>query len=322
MRDAGGEPAAHLQDPRDLPNAAPEVVEVHQDVVRDDEVEGTVGEGQVGGVGHPVVADRIRRGGQRHERGGAVDADRVVPEPSEVPADAPLATADLERRPSGRRKKFHEPWRVFRVGVRIRTTREPGPCQRVRFPVLSVAHVDRMVRGAPMAGRRTGRIDPPPESHLAEPREYPRGMASPDRARDHPIGSRLEVVVRAIAASQAGDGIGAIAPFLDDGVVWTGVLPGMVCNGKAEVLAIIGRHPWPGRLTALSIRESGDVVAVLVEGPDLPEIEGHARLRRAGPARPAFMRRSGDQDRQRARSGRRVRAPGELTLGTLAGPTG
>ena len=62
-----------------------------------------------------------------------------------------------------------------------------------------------------------------------------------------------------------------LAAILDPDVVWQGILPGQICRGRDEVLDILGRNrPRPPRITRLEAQESGERVAVFVEGPDFP----------------------------------------------------
>ncbi|HYA44545.1 MAG TPA: nuclear transport factor 2 family protein [Acidimicrobiales bacterium] len=60
-----------------------------------------------------------------------------------------------------------------------------------------------------------------------------------------------------------------LAAILDENVVWQGVLPELVCNGRQQVIQVLagnGRR-FP-RITGIEAREIGERVAVSVEGPD------------------------------------------------------
>jgi ketosteroid isomerase-like protein len=90
---------------------------------------------------------------------------------------------------------------------------------------------------------------------------------------DPDAGSRLAAIVRVMAALGSSDGPKRLRALMADDVVWLGVAPGLACTGSGEVIAFMGRHRWPGRLTGIEIREVGDQVAVVAVGPDFPNTD-------------------------------------------------
>ncbi|MGH8303600.1 MAG: hypothetical protein ACRET5_19305 [Steroidobacteraceae bacterium] len=71
-----------------------------------------------------------------------------------------------------------------------------------------------------------------------------------------------------------------LAEPLAEDVVWQGVLPELVCNGRDEVCGVLGsaRGGRPPRVTSMEAEEVGDRVIVTVDGPDFG----------TGPAGPAL----------------------------------
>jgi hypothetical protein len=63
-----------------------------------------------------------------------------------------------------------------------------------------------------------------------------------------------------------------LAGLLDEGVVWQGMLPELICHGREEALDVMVRNRRrPPRITRIEAEEFGDRVVVSVEGPDFPE---------------------------------------------------
>ena len=89
-----------------------------------------------------------------------------------------------------------------------------------------------------------------------------------------------------MAAMSRTGGTEELASILDEGVMWQGLLPELVCNGRGEVLNILGRAPFP-RVTRVEAEEVGDRVVVIASGADFPlRPDWHrARIPRAAFAR-------------------------------------
>lgn len=90
------------------------------------------------------------------------------------------------------------------------------------------------------------------------------------RSRLHP-GDRLGLLAAAwLRLLREGDSAG-LGDLLDDRVIWQGILPQQVCDGRDEVLTLIGRQLRRQlRLTRFDAEEAGDRVAVSVASPDFP----------------------------------------------------
>lgn len=68
---------------------------------------------------------------------------------------------------------------------------------------------------------------------------------------------------------------GALTAILDPDVTWQGILPDQICHNRDEVLHVMGGNALrPMRLSRVEAQEAGGQVAITVEGPDLPELEG------------------------------------------------
>jgi len=88
-------------------------------------------------------------------------------------------------------------------------------------------------------------------------------------------GDNLALLVAAWTAMLRSGRDEELGSILDDRVVWQGLLPELVCNGRPEVLTRPGRlerRPW--RITRIEAAEFGDRVAVCVEGPGLSDGDG------------------------------------------------
>jgi hypothetical protein len=85
------------------------------------------------------------------------------------------------------------------------------------------------------------------------------------------IGDNLVLLISAWTGMFRSGQTAELGEILDDGVVWQGVLPELVCRGREEVLGVMVRNRRPPRITRIEAEEFGDQVAVSVEGPDFPE---------------------------------------------------
>jgi len=74
------------------------------------------------------------------------------------------------------------------------------------------------------------------------------------------------------ALVNAGSG-SELAAILDEGVVWQGLLPDLVCSNRDQVLRLLVRNR-PLRITPIEAEEFGDRVAISVQGPDFGEGPG------------------------------------------------
>jgi hypothetical protein len=106
--DADAEPPAGLEHPRSLAYRAGHVLDVHQGVVRNDQVEGRVIEGERGRIGEDVVAADVGlvRCAQQRRRG--IDARDSVTPRGEIARQPSLAAAEVERCAAERRQEFEE----------------------------------------------------------------------------------------------------------------------------------------------------------------------------------------------------------------------
>jgi hypothetical protein len=101
-------------------------------------------------------------------------------------------------------------------------------------------------------------------------------------------GDNLARLVAAWTAMLRSGESSALAGLLDEGVVWQGLLPEMVCSDRQQVLRILGRRgSRPLRITRVEAEEFGERVAISVEGPDFAALAGEAEapLLAAGAAR-------------------------------------
>jgi ketosteroid isomerase-like protein len=87
------------------------------------------------------------------------------------------------------------------------------------------------------------------------------------------VGANLALLVSAWTATQRTGSWSELGAILDERVVWQRIMPGQVCHGRGEVLSLLGRQGPPFRLTHIEARESGDEVAMSVEGPGFPATE-------------------------------------------------
>jgi ketosteroid isomerase-like protein len=90
-------------------------------------------------------------------------------------------------------------------------------------------------------------------------------------------GDNLARVVSAwLAVLRQGD-TKELAALLDPDVVWQGVTPELVCRTRDEVLDImVLNRRRPPRITRVEAEEHGELVAIMVSGPDFPDTDFHA----------------------------------------------
>jgi hypothetical protein len=119
------------------PTAQGHVVDVHERVVRDDEVEARLGERKRLREADDVLAVGILFPGGLHERGRGVEADHPMPSRAEVARDAALAAADFERATAGGRKKLEEGIPVGPVSVVPGRARPRDPIRRLALQTLA-----------------------------------------------------------------------------------------------------------------------------------------------------------------------------------------
>ncbi len=140
VRDAKAQAAARLEDARDLLDGFGHVVDVHQRVVGDDEVEHAVGKRQDGGVADDVGRPGVGLEGQLDELADHVDTGDGVAARREIPRHAAFAAADLERRAPGRWYELEERVPVVPVRVVAGRPRPFGPASGLSVPVPGAAH--------------------------------------------------------------------------------------------------------------------------------------------------------------------------------------
>jgi hypothetical protein len=85
-------------------------------------------------------------------------------------------------------------------------------------------------------------------------------------------GANLNLVLSVMVAMSRTGGTKELASILDEGVVWQGLLPELVCNGRGEVLDILGRAPFPP-ITRVEAEEVGDRVVVIGTGTADPRCD-------------------------------------------------
>lgn len=89
------------------------------------------------------------------------------------------------------------------------------------------------------------------------------------------IGDNLATVLSAWLTMARTGSTAALASILDDGVIWQGVRPELVCHGRDEVLDILAHNqPRTPRLTKIVAEERGDRVFVTVVSPDFEVTAG------------------------------------------------
>ena len=84
------------------------------------------------------------------------------------------------------------------------------------------------------------------------------------------VGDNLSSLMSVVPAMLGAGGSDRLASLLDEHVVWQGLAPELVCQGRDEVLGFLGR-PRTLRLKRIEAEEFGDRVVVSVDGPGLPE---------------------------------------------------
>ena len=151
MRDARAQPTARREDAGGLAHGDRHVVDVHEAVVGDDEVEGAVVERQGLGGTHDIAAGGVGLPGGAHERRRRVEAGHAMAARDQVAGDAALAAADLERRGARRRDQREEGVAVDPVGVvaGVRGPTRATPARAPRTPSLG----DLKRNDPPVAGR-------------------------------------------------------------------------------------------------------------------------------------------------------------------------
>ncbi len=82
-------------------------------------------------------------------------------------------------------------------------------------------------------------------------------------------GANLNLVLSVMVAMSRTGGTEELASILDEGVVWQGLLPELVCNGRGEVLNVLGRAPFPP-VTRVEAEEVDDRVVVIAHSADFP----------------------------------------------------
>src|SRR5919108_649402 len=144
MHDGCHEPAARLQDPRQLANCAGHVVHVHQSHERDDEIGRAVLERQLRSIRLDVLAVGIRLPRGRDQRRRRVDADHPVAERAQVARHPTLAAPDVQRQPARGRERRQQGFAVEApIAVVTRLARPPDPVRRLRLPGIPEAHATR-----------------------------------------------------------------------------------------------------------------------------------------------------------------------------------
>ena len=89
------------------------------------------------------------------------------------------------------------------------------------------------------------------------------------------IGDNLATVLSAWLTMARTGGTAELASILDDGVIWQGLRPELVCHGRDEVLDILAHNqPRTPRLTKIVAEEQGDRVLVTVVSPDFGDSAG------------------------------------------------
>ncbi len=141
MHDSRAQATTRREHPGRLRHSALHVVHVVQREQRRDELERCVGEWEGGGIGHPVVARRVRLFGVLDQRRRGVHADDVVAVPAEVARESALAAAEVEREPGGRRQQCEEAIAVkLPVAIVARPARPGDPVLGFRLPGIPKVH--------------------------------------------------------------------------------------------------------------------------------------------------------------------------------------
>ena len=98
----------------------------------------------------------------------------------------------------------------------------------------------------------------------------------------------------------------ALATIMDDDVVWQGLLPELVCNGRDEALGMLryGLVAAVPSVTRVEAEESGDYVVVNVASADFPEGPEGAPLEDSGQRTLVFTFRAGKIVRMESFPGR------------------
>ena len=97
-------------------------------------------------------------------------------------------------------------------------------------------------------------------------------------------GDNLNLVLSVMAAMAGTRRNEELASVLDDGVVWQGLLPELICSGRGQVLSRFGRSPLPP-ITRVEAEEVGDRVVVVVSGADFPLAPAESELELPGGVR-------------------------------------
>ena len=87
------------------------------------------------------------------------------------------------------------------------------------------------------------------------------------------IGDNLATVVAAWTGLVRFGDPKPLAAALAEHVTWQGVQPELTCQNRSEVMTLVGRFATRRRrIVRLEAQESGNRVAISVEGPDFPEM--------------------------------------------------
>jgi hypothetical protein len=99
-------------------------------------------------------------------------------------------------------------------------------------------------------------------------------------------GERLLEILSAFVSLARSGSTDDLRALLDEGIVWQGVLPELVCHSRREVMALLGRRAagFP-RITTIEAREIGDRVVVCVGGPDFTASPAEGQLEPSGDPR-------------------------------------
>lgn len=88
------------------------------------------------------------------------------------------------------------------------------------------------------------------------------------------IGDNLATVLSAWLTMARTGSTAELAGILDDGVIWQGLRPELVCHGRDEVLHLLAHNqPRTPRLTKIVAEEQGDRVLVTVVSPDFEDTD-------------------------------------------------
>jgi hypothetical protein len=133
--DGDAETAARLEDPGRLPDRALHVVDVHERVVGDDEVEACLRERERGGITDDVLTVWMSFASGGDHGGGSVDSGHDVAERGQIAGDPPLPAAEIQRPPARARQELAKRGAVVPVRVVARPASPGDPVRRLALPV-------------------------------------------------------------------------------------------------------------------------------------------------------------------------------------------